>query len=87
MVVNFLRDAGFDNAVNLNGGIEAWARGIDRSRRELSLLKALRSAPGQRRNRSVRFIAPRAGRLAAKVANAVRLWLFLANSVGVARGA
>jgi hypothetical protein len=62
---DFLRDAGFDNAGDLNGGIEAWARGIDRSRRELSLLKALRSASGQRRNRSVRFVALRAGRLAA----------------------
>ena len=25
MVVYFLRNAGFDNAVNLDGGIEAWA--------------------------------------------------------------
>jgi rhodanese-related sulfurtransferase len=33
MIVNFLRDAGFGNAVNLDGGIEAWAREIDRSMR------------------------------------------------------
>ena len=33
MVVDFLRDAGFDNAVNLDGGIEAWASEIDRSMR------------------------------------------------------
>ena len=33
MVVDFLRDAGFRNAVNLDGGIEAWAREIDRSMR------------------------------------------------------
>ena len=33
MVVDFLRDAGFDNAVNLDGGIEAWACEIDRSMR------------------------------------------------------
>ena len=32
-VVDFLRDAGFDNAVNLDGGIEAWACEIDRSMR------------------------------------------------------
>ena len=25
MIVDFLRDAGFDNAVNLEGSIEAWA--------------------------------------------------------------
>jgi rhodanese-related sulfurtransferase len=25
MVVDFLRSAGFDNAVNLDGGIDAWA--------------------------------------------------------------
>jgi rhodanese-related sulfurtransferase len=31
MVVDFLRDAGFDNAVNLNGGIDAWACDIDQS--------------------------------------------------------
>ena len=31
MVVDFLRNAGFDNAINLNGGIEAWACEIDRS--------------------------------------------------------
>jgi rhodanese-related sulfurtransferase len=31
MVVDFLRDAGFDNAVNLEGGIEAWACEIDQS--------------------------------------------------------
>ena len=30
MVVDFLRNAGFDNAVNLDGGIEAWACEIDR---------------------------------------------------------
>jgi rhodanese-related sulfurtransferase len=28
-VVNFLRDAGRDNAINLDGGIDAWARQID----------------------------------------------------------
>ena len=33
MVVDFLRDAGFDNAVNLDGGIEAWACEIDRTMR------------------------------------------------------
>jgi rhodanese-related sulfurtransferase len=33
MVVDFLRDAGFDNTVNLDGGIEAWACEIDRSMR------------------------------------------------------
>ena len=33
MVVDLLRDAGFGNAVNLDGGIEAWAREIDRSMR------------------------------------------------------
>jgi rhodanese-related sulfurtransferase len=32
-VVDFLRNAGFDNAVNLDGGIEAWACEIDRSMR------------------------------------------------------
>jgi rhodanese-related sulfurtransferase len=31
MVVDFLRDAGFDNAVNLAGGIDAWACDIDQS--------------------------------------------------------
>ena len=31
MVVDFLRDAGFDNAVNLDGGIDAWACDIDQS--------------------------------------------------------
>ena len=31
MVVDFLRDAGFDNAVNLDGGIDAWACDIDSS--------------------------------------------------------
>jgi rhodanese-related sulfurtransferase len=31
MVVDFLRNAGFDNAVNLDGGIEAWACEIDPS--------------------------------------------------------
>ena len=31
MVVDFLRNAGFDNAVNLEGGIEAWACEIDQS--------------------------------------------------------
>jgi rhodanese-related sulfurtransferase len=30
-VVDFLRNAGFDNAVNLDGGIEAWACEIVRS--------------------------------------------------------
>ena len=30
MVVDFLRNAGFDNAVNLDGGIEAWACELDR---------------------------------------------------------
>ena len=29
MVVEFLRGAGFDNAVNLDGGIDAWACDID----------------------------------------------------------
>jgi rhodanese-related sulfurtransferase len=33
MVVDFLRDAGFGNALNLDGGIEAWACEIDRSMR------------------------------------------------------
>ena len=33
MVVDFLRNAGFDNAVNLDGGIEAWACEIDPSMR------------------------------------------------------
>ena len=33
VVVDFLRNAGFDNAINLNGGIEAWACEIDRSMR------------------------------------------------------
>jgi rhodanese-related sulfurtransferase len=33
MVVDFLRDAGFDNAVNLDGGIDAWAYDIDQSMR------------------------------------------------------
>jgi rhodanese-related sulfurtransferase len=32
-VVDFLRSAGFDDAVNLDGGIEAWACEIDRSMR------------------------------------------------------
>jgi rhodanese-related sulfurtransferase len=31
MVVDFLRNAGFDNAVNLEGGIEAWVCEIDQS--------------------------------------------------------
>jgi rhodanese-related sulfurtransferase len=31
MVVDFLRDAGFGNALNLDGGIEAWACEIDQS--------------------------------------------------------
>lgn len=31
MVVDLLRKAGFDNAINLDGGIEAWACEIDRS--------------------------------------------------------
>jgi rhodanese-related sulfurtransferase len=31
MVVDFLRSAGFDNAVNLDGGIDAWACDIDPS--------------------------------------------------------
>jgi len=31
IVVDFLRRAGFDNAVNLDGGIEAWACEIDRA--------------------------------------------------------
>jgi rhodanese-related sulfurtransferase len=31
MVVDFLRNAGFVNAVNLDGGIEAWAYEIDPS--------------------------------------------------------
>ena len=33
MVVDFLRDAGFDNAVNLDGGIDAWACEVDQSMR------------------------------------------------------
>ena len=33
MVVDFLRNAGFDNAVNLDGGIDAWACDIDQSMR------------------------------------------------------
>jgi rhodanese-related sulfurtransferase len=31
MVVEFLRSAGFDNAINLDGGIDAWACDIDPS--------------------------------------------------------
>ena len=31
MVVDYLRDAGFDNAVNLDGGVDAWACDIDQS--------------------------------------------------------
>jgi rhodanese-related sulfurtransferase len=31
MVVDFLRNAGFDNAVNLDGGIDAWACDVDQS--------------------------------------------------------
>jgi rhodanese-related sulfurtransferase len=31
MVVDFLRGAGFDNAVNLDGGVDAWACDIDQS--------------------------------------------------------
>ena len=31
MVVDFLRTAGFDNAVNLDGGIDAWACDVDPS--------------------------------------------------------
>ena len=31
MVVDFLRSAGFDNAVNLDGGIDAWACDVDQS--------------------------------------------------------
>jgi rhodanese-related sulfurtransferase len=33
MVVDSLRDAGFDNAVNLDGGIDAWACEVDQSMR------------------------------------------------------
>ena len=33
MVVDFLRTAGFDNAVNLDGGIDAWACEVDQSMR------------------------------------------------------
>jgi rhodanese-related sulfurtransferase len=33
VVVDFLRQAGFENAVNLDGGIDAWACEIDRSMR------------------------------------------------------
>jgi rhodanese-related sulfurtransferase len=33
MVVDFLRDAGFDNAINLDGGIDAWACEVDQSMR------------------------------------------------------
>jgi rhodanese-related sulfurtransferase len=31
MVVDFLRSTGFDNAVNLEGGIDAWACDVDQS--------------------------------------------------------
>jgi rhodanese-related sulfurtransferase len=31
MVVDYLRDAGFSNAVNLDGGVDAWACDIDPS--------------------------------------------------------
>src|ERR1700690_1138064 len=31
MVVDFLRSAGFDHAINLDGGIDAWACDIDQS--------------------------------------------------------
>jgi rhodanese-related sulfurtransferase len=31
IIVGFLRDTGFNNAVNLDGGIDAWAREIDAS--------------------------------------------------------
>jgi rhodanese-related sulfurtransferase len=31
MVVDYLRDVGFDNAVNLDGGVDAWACDIDQS--------------------------------------------------------
>jgi rhodanese-related sulfurtransferase len=31
MVVDFLRSAGFDNAVNLDGGIDVWACDVDQS--------------------------------------------------------
>jgi len=31
MVVDFLRNTGFDNAVNLDGGIDAWACDVDQS--------------------------------------------------------
>jgi rhodanese-related sulfurtransferase len=31
MVVDFLRSAGFDNAINLDGGIDAWACEVDQS--------------------------------------------------------
>jgi rhodanese-related sulfurtransferase len=31
MVVDFLRSAGFDNVVNLDGGIDAWACDVDQS--------------------------------------------------------
>jgi rhodanese-related sulfurtransferase len=31
MIVDFLRSAGFDNAVNLDGGIDAWACDVDPS--------------------------------------------------------
>ncbi len=31
IIVEFLRRAGFSNAVNLDGGIDAWARQIDAS--------------------------------------------------------
>jgi rhodanese-related sulfurtransferase len=33
MVVDFLRNAGFNNAVNLDGGIDAWASEVDQSMR------------------------------------------------------
>ena len=31
MVVDFLRSAGFDNAVNLDGGVDSWACDVDQS--------------------------------------------------------
>jgi rhodanese-related sulfurtransferase len=33
MVVNLLQRAGFDNALNLEGGIDAWTRQIDNTLR------------------------------------------------------
>ena len=58
MVVDFLRDAGFDNAVNLDGGIEAWACEIDRRLRHIAVRRARRaSAPRRRVFSRLRYLA------------------------------